>query len=186
MNFYKSIIVLAALSFTACQSNVQKKNATAAEAAPISKIEFKTSLNPKSDSKVHGQVTFVQEGKWVQMDAHIMGLDPGTHAIHLHQEADCSSADGKSTGGHWNPTFEAHGKWGASEGFHRGDIGNFEADSTGHAHVVFKTDLWCLDCSDDTKNIKGKAIIVHQGVDDFVSQPSGAAGARVSCAGIIE
>ncbi|NND11127.1 MAG: superoxide dismutase family protein, partial [Flavobacteriaceae bacterium] len=31
-----------------------------------------------------------------------------------------------------------------------------------------------------------KAVVVHQGVDDFVSQPSGAAGARVSCAGIIE
>ena len=36
------------------------------------------------------------------------------------------------------------------------------------------------------KNIIGKAIIVHQGVDDYTSQPSGAAGARVSCGGIIE
>jgi len=27
---------------------------------------------------------------------------------------------------------------------------------------------------------------VHQGVDDFTSQPSGAAGKRVSCGGIIE
>jgi len=27
---------------------------------------------------------------------------------------------------------------------------------------------------------------VHQGVDDFVSQPSGAAGSRVSCGGIIQ
>jgi Cu-Zn family superoxide dismutase len=32
----------------------------------------------------------------------------------------------------------------------------------------------------------GKAIIVHQGEDDLTSQPSGAAGSRISCAGIIE
>ena len=40
-------------------------------------------------------------------------------------------------------------------------------------------------CDDETKNILGKAVIVHQGADDFVSQPSGAAGSRISCAGII-
>jgi Cu-Zn family superoxide dismutase len=51
--------------------------------------------------------------------------------------------------------------------------------------VSFSTDLWCLDCDDPVKNIIGKAVIVHQGKDDLVSQPSGAAGARISCAGII-
>jgi Cu-Zn family superoxide dismutase len=48
------------------------------------------------------------------------------------------------------------------------------------------TDEWCMDCEDETKNIIGKAVIVHQGTDDLVSQPSGAAGARVSCTGIIQ
>ena len=38
----------------------------------------------------------------------------------------------------------------------------------------------------NNKNILGKAIIVHQGIDDFISQPSGAAGSRISCGGIIE
>lgn len=33
------------------------------------------------------------------MEAPIYALDPGTHAIHLHEKADCSSSDGKSTGG---------------------------------------------------------------------------------------
>lgn len=28
---------------------------------------------------------------------------------------DCSAADGTSTGGHWNPTFQPHGKWGSEE-----------------------------------------------------------------------
>jgi len=114
----------------------------------------------------------------------ISGLTEGTHAIHIHEKADCSSPDGKSTGGHWNPTFQPHGAWG-SEGYHRGDIGNFEADNEGNGEVTFATDQWCLGCDDETKNIIGKAIIVHQGADDLTSQPSGAAGSRISCAGII-
>ncbi|MBC70735.1 MAG: superoxide dismutase, partial [Muricauda sp.] len=45
---------------------------------------------------------------------------------------------------------------------------------------------WCIGCDDEKKNILGKAVIVHQGVDDYTSQPSGAAGARIACTGIIQ
>jgi Cu-Zn family superoxide dismutase len=31
------------------------------------------------------------------------------------------------------------------------------------------------------KNILGKAIIVHGGVDDFTTQPTGNAGSRIGC-----
>ncbi|SHI81918.1 superoxide dismutase, Cu-Zn family [Arenibacter nanhaiticus] len=153
------------------------------------KIEVKTikfSMEPKSDSNVTGDVSFTEEDGTVTMKATLTGLTPGEHAIHLHEKADCSSADGKSTGGHWNPTFANHGKWGAEEGYHRGDIGNFTADADGNGTVEFSTDEWCIGCDDDTKNILGKAVIVHQGVDDFVTQPTGDAGGRVSCTGIIE
>lgn len=122
----------------------------------------------------------------VKLSVTIRGLSEGTHAIHLHEKADCSSDDGKSTGGHWNPTFKPHGIWGSDEGYHKGDIGNFEVDAKGIGQIYFETDQWCIGCEDDTKNILGKAIIVHQGADDFVSQPSGAAGARISCAGILK
>jgi|TARA_A100001011_G_scaffold174912_1_gene183600 Cu-Zn family superoxide dismutase len=141
---------------------------------------------PKSDSNVTGTITFSEDGDQVLMNAVFTGLTPGSHAIHLHEYSDCSSPDGKSTGGHWNPTFEDHGAWGNETGFHRGDIGNFEANENGEATISFETNLWCINCDDETKNIVGKAVIVHQGQDDFVSQPSGAAGSRVSCAGLIQ
>lgn len=141
---------------------------------------------PKSDSNVTGTITFSEDGDQVLMNAVFTGLTPGSHAIHLHEFSDCSSPDGKSTGGHWNPTFEDHGAWGNETGFHRGDIGNFEANENGDATISFETNLWCIKCDDETKNIVGKAVIVHQGQDDFVSQPSGAAGSRVSCAGLIQ
>lgn len=147
-------------------------------------VTFK--MEPKSDSKVEGEVTFTEVDGEVKMMAAFMGLSEGEHAIHIHQTADCSSADGKSAGGHWNPTNQPHGKWGAAEGYHKGDIGNFAADADGNATVEFSTDEWCMGCDDENKNIIGKAVIVHQGQDDFTSQPSGDAGARVSCTGIIQ
>ncbi|RNC86936.1 MAG: superoxide dismutase family protein [Winogradskyella sp.] len=148
--------------------------------------EMTISLSPKSDSTVEGTVSFTQNDGTVSMVADMKGLTEGTHAIHIHQKADCSSADGKSTGGHWNPTAQPHGKWGNETGYHKGDIGNFDVAADGLGKVEFSTDEWCIGCGDENKDILGKAIIVHQGTDDFTSQPSGAAGARVSCAGIIE
>ena len=143
-------------------------------------------VNAKSGSSTSGKITFIEKGGQVTLEAHINGLTTGNHAIHIHETADCSSDDGKSAGGHWNPTFENHGAWGNEAGYHRGDIGNFNANENGHGMITFSTDLWCLGCDDANKNIIGKAIIVHQGEDDLISQPSGAAGARVSCAGIIK
>ena len=143
-------------------------------------------LESKSDSGVTGNVVFNQDSGVVTMIAVIGGLTEGSHAIHLHEKADCSSADGKSTGGHWNPTKEQHGKWGDAAGYHKGDIGNFTADANGNGTITFITSEWCIGCGDPNKDILGKAVIVHQGVDDFVSQPTGAAGGRVSCGGIIE
>jgi len=157
---------------------------TEKEEVLVEAIAFK--MEPKSDSNVAGEVKFTEENGKVTMEASFSGLTPGEHAIHIHEKADCSADDGTSTGGHWNPTAEPHGKWGADEGYHRGDIGNFTADAEGNATLNFSTDLWCISCEDETKNIVGKAVIVHQGVDDFTSQPSGAAGARISCTGIIK
>jgi Cu-Zn family superoxide dismutase len=152
--------------------------------AEVKKITI--ALESKSGSTATGKVTFTEDNGVVKMEAVLSGLSPGMHAIHLHEKADCTSDDGKSSGGHWNPTFEPHGSWGAEEGYHKGDIGNFEADENGNGSIAMKTDEWCIGCGDEKKDIMGKAIIVHQGIDDFVSQPSGAAGARISCGGIIE
>ena len=46
--------------------------------------------------------------------------------------------------------------------------------------VKFSTDLWCIKC-DEEKDLLNKAVIIHNGIDDFNSQPSGAAGMRLGC-----
>ncbi|WP_452602399.1 superoxide dismutase family protein [Pontimicrobium sp. MEBiC06410] len=154
--------------------------------ADLKIVSISVPMLPKSDSKVSGKVIFSQHDDTVSMVANFTGLTTGMHAIHLHEKADCSSADGKSTGGHWNPTAEQHGKWGDATGYHKGDIGNFTAKVDGTGAAKFSTNEWCIGCGDPKKDILGKAVIVHQGTDDFKSQPSGAAGSRVSCGGVIK
>ena len=137
-------------------------------------------INSKSGTQTQGTAKFVQTGKNVEMDLNVYKLTPGIHAVHIHEKGDCSSTDGSSAGGHWNPTNHDHGKFG-SETFHMGDIGNLNADKDGTARMVFKTDKWCIGCKDETKNIVGKSLIIHTGRDDFKTQPTGNAGGRVGC-----
>jgi Cu-Zn family superoxide dismutase len=184
---HKFIFGLSALLLMSCNLMGKKESETEKVTQETVEVEaLKFQLEAKSESGAEGTVSFTEENGSVRLSANLSNLSPGVHAIHLHEKADCSSEDGKSTGGHWNPTFEQHGSWGSDQGFHRGDIGNFSVDENGNATVEFETDLWCLTCDDETKNIKGKAVIVHQGEDDLISQPSGAAGSRIICGAIIE
>ena len=141
-------------------------------------------LIAKGSGNVAAKLNFTEEGGKVSLTGDFENLTQGKHAIHLHETGDCSADDASPAGGHWNPTNEAHGKWGVTP-FHRGDIGNFEADKDGKAHYEFSTDLWCIGCGDPVRDIVGKSVIVHAGEDDCTSQPSGNAGARVAC-GVIE
>lgn len=143
--------------------------------------ELRVEIEPRSNSNVEGEAVFTQENNEVTLTVNVSGLEEGMHAVHLHENADCSAEDGTSAGGHWNPTFEDHGEWGDANGYHKGDIGNFQADADGNGSITFTTDEWCMDCDDDTKNIIGKSVMIHQGKDDFTSQPSGDAGTRIGC-----
>jgi len=137
-------------------------------------------VNAKSGTATQGTAEFVQKGKMVSLDMNVYKLTPGIHAVHIHEKGDCSAADASSAGGHWNPSSNDHGKWG-TEHFHMGDIGNLNADKNGTARLLFSTDKWCIGCSDESKNIVGKALVIHADKDDFKTQPTGNAGGRVGC-----
>lgn len=169
-----SIAILSAL-MVGCKSNTKSNDAK----------KLSIALEPKSNSTVTGTATFTEKEGKVTFEAKISGLKPGVHAIHIHEKSDCSAADGSSAGGHWNPTFQKHGKWG-SDSYHKGDIGNFTADEKGNGKITLTTDEWCIGCGDEKKDILGKGLIVHQDPDDYTSQPAGNAGARVACSAIIK
>ncbi len=139
-------------------------------------------IAPASDSSVTGMAIFTQNGDQITLTIEIQGATPGIHAVHIHESGDCSSPDGKSAGGHWNPTDVAHGKWGEGE-FHLGDLGNITVGEDGTGVFELTTDLWEIGTGSDI-DVVGGGIIVHAGADDFTSQPSGNAGARVGCGAI--
>lgn len=191
-----SLILCAGLIFTSCKNEKKEKEMDdQSETEMSSDMEkekeeevkkVKVTLQSVSDSNLSGNVVFTEEDGEVSMTAVISGLAEGKHAIHIHEKGDCSAADGKSAGGHWNPTGAPHGEWGSSDGYHKGDIGNFEVDANGNGTVNLTTDEWCIGCGDSNKDILGKAVIVHDGIDDYTSQPSGAAGTRVGCGTIMK
>jgi Cu-Zn family superoxide dismutase len=181
-----NLMYLAAASLLfACNSapettaEVVEEKVIVEEVAP-EPISLDMVLTAKGKGNVVATINFTEVSGKTVLTGQFENLPQGKHGIHLHETGDCSSDDASSAGGHWNPTNEAHGKWGVPP-FHRGDIGNFEADKDGKALYEFGTDLWCIGCGDPLRDIVGKSVIIHAGEDDCTSQPSGNAGARIAC-----
>jgi Cu-Zn family superoxide dismutase len=135
-------------------------------------------LESKSGSKVTGTVLFEEKDGAVHVIADISGLEPGSHGFHIHEKGDCSSDDGKSAGGHFNPAGVDHAGPDAAKR-HAGDLGNIEADKAGVAKHEAASNLFTLKAGETS--VLGRAVVVHAKADDLKSQPSGAAGPRVAC-----
>lgn len=134
-------------------------------------------LVPTTGSQVRGVVHFDQEMDGVRVRAEVSGLSPGRHGFHIHQYGDCSSGDGTSAGGHFNPQGHEHGGPMAAVR-HVGDLGNLFATSTGEARYD-KTIPGISLMGSET--FIGRGLIVHAGADDLRSQPTGNAGGRAAC-----
>ena len=127
-----------------------------------------------------GTVTFTQRGDKVLVSGTVTGLTPNQeHGFHIHEKGDCSSGDGMSTGGHFNPGGQPHGHHGSSER-HAGDLPALKADATGKA--VFSTEMDVITVADGPASVVGRGMIVHVQPDDYKTQPTGNAGARSACA----
>jgi Cu-Zn family superoxide dismutase len=135
-------------------------------------------LHPTAGQNCHGVVRFTQEGDSVKVVADLEGLSPNQkHAFHIHQYGDCTSADGMSAGGHYNPEGHQHGLPQAGNR-HAGDLGNVESDKDGKAH--YEITVTNISISGTKNPILGRAVIVHAKVDDG-GQPVGNAGGRIAC-----
>ncbi|OGL62298.1 MAG: hypothetical protein A3J27_10730 [Candidatus Tectomicrobia bacterium RIFCSPLOWO2_12_FULL_69_37] len=112
----------------------------------------------------------------------LAGVPAGAHGFHIHEKGDCSSADGLSAGGHFNPLKAPHGGPGDVKR-HAGDLGNVTADASG---AVKRESLFAgFTLGRGPTSALGKAVVLHANPDDLKSQPTGDAGGRIAC-GIVE
>jgi len=114
----------------------------------------------------------------------LKGLSPGVHGFHLHQNPSCDplEKDGKVTpagaaGGHYDPdNAKKHASpWGDG---HLGDLPALYVDAEGNALLpVLAPRLTKLD------QIKGRALMVHEGGDNYSDHPMplGGGGGRMAC-----
>lgn len=134
-------------------------------------------LHPTAGNEVTGVIHFTLEDGKVHVTGEVKGLKPGKHGFHIHQYGDCSAADGTSAGGHFNPAGSPHA--GPEMPMrHVGDMGNIVADENGVAEVDVVSEIMAFE---GDNSIIGRGVIVHAGVDDLKTQPTGDAGGRVAC-----
>ena len=137
-------------------------------------------LQPTTGNSTSGNATFTQVGDKVHLVASVSGLTPGQeHGFHVHEAGDCSSGDGMSAKGHFNPYGKPHGSPASAER-HAGDMPSLKADASGNAKV--DTTLDVMTVKPGPASIVGRGLIVHASPDDYKTQPTGNAGARHACA----
>src|SRR5678809_235095 len=109
-------------------------------------------LQPTKGSKAFGEATFEQEGdNKVRVFVFAQGLKPGqAHGFHIHEAGDCSSGDGMSAKGHFNPAGKPHGNPTAGE-HHAGDLPALQAGKDGRAKLEAVVVLSLIHISEPTR-----------------------------------
>lgn len=148
------------------------QGAAAAGGASIAYAEIKD-----KDGAGKGRATARSMGDGIHVTVAFENVNPGTYAFHVHSVGTCTPPDFTSAGPHWNPDGKQHGKDNPA-GPHKGDLPNVTigADGRGSAssHISGVTMAGLLDAD-------GGAVILHAGVDDYRTDPTGNAGGRAAC-----
>ena len=154
--------------------------APAAEAPkPEPPRTLEVSIEAKSGSKLKGKATLTETDGGVHVVLSVEGVKPGgDHGAHVHEKGDCSSPDGKSAGGHFNPQGNDHALPTVAKR-HLGDLGNLTIGKDGKGSLDITIPGANLKAG-DPNSFAGKAIIVHAKKDDG-GQPTGNAGDRIGC-----
>ena len=136
-----------------------------------------------TDNSPLGTVTLEDTAAGLKVNVQLAGIPPGPHAFHIHEFGSCLDM-GKAAGNHYNPLAALHGQV-LKDGIHHahaGDLGNITAAADGSAKLeaVIKD----VSLTGGPYDVAGRAIILHEKLDDF-SQPAGNAGGRIGCGAIV-
>jgi Cu-Zn family superoxide dismutase len=132
-----------------------------------------------------GSAQFSQTPDGVKIQVEVAGLPPGKHGIHFHEKAVCEVPDFKTAGEHLNPEGKQHG-FENPLGPHAGDLPNLDIGSDGKGKAEFVSKRVTLEKDKANSLLKpgGTSLIIHEGPDDYKTDPSGNSGARIACGAI--
>ena len=144
-------------------------------------------LDSKGVGAMLGTVTITETPYGLVFRPRLKGLPRGLHGFHLHENGSCLPAmkDGKmvpglAAGSHYDPKKTGrHGMpWGDG---HLGDLPALYVDGDGQAYEPVLAPRVKL------SDLKGRALMVHAGGDNYSDMPSplGGGGARIAC-GVIQ
>src|SRR5687768_13417611 len=167
----KLLLTVAATFLAACQST------------PDTPLRATAALQPTKGNKAFGEATFEHVGDKVRVVVFAQNLPPEREVgFHIHEAGDCSSGDGMSAKGHFNPHGKPHGHPQSAER-HAGDLPSLKAGKDGRAKLDVTVDAVTLGAG--PASIVGRGLIIHADPDDYKTQPTGNAGARLAC-GVIK
>ncbi|AGA90308.1 Cu/Zn superoxide dismutase [Thioflavicoccus mobilis 8321] len=150
-------------------------------AATAADVDSAMAMMTDRDGQSVGQVELKQTPAGVLLHANLAGLPAGVHAFHIHQTGVCDSPF-KSSGGHLASEGQHHGYYN-EQGPHDGDMPNIHVPEDGALDIEVMTGV--KDLGKEVLDDDGAAIVIHEGADDYETDPAGAAGPRIAC-GVIE
>jgi Cu-Zn family superoxide dismutase len=137
------------------------------------------------DGKTVATATLSERPGGVLVRLEAKGLTPGLHAVHVHAVGKCEGPGFTSAGGHFNPAGKKHGLK-SPDGAHAGDLPNMLVAKDGAGRFEALTDTITLRAGAmSVFDADGSALMIHAGVDDYVTDPTGNAGDRAACGLIV-
>jgi superoxide dismutase, Cu-Zn family len=137
------------------------------------------------DGKTVGRALFRERSDGVMVRLEVKDLKPGLHAVHVHAVGKCEGPGFTSAGGHFNPAGKKHGLK-SPDGPHAGDLPNMLVAKDGSGRFEAKTDAITLKPgATSIFDSDGSVLVIHAGVDDYMTDPTGNAGDRAACGLIV-
>ncbi len=178
------LLLLGACSMVKEQNNAHENHLKAEEAKETSEVSVepvKVDLTNTSGKKV-GEATLTEAKNGVQIKLNAQGLSPGRHGFHIHEIGKCEVPDFKTAGAHFNPFKREHG-FKNTKGPHAGDLPNLEVAPNGKVDTEIFASLVTLQEGkpNSLMDMDGSALVIHDKVDDYTTDPSGNSGDRIVC-----